>query len=309
MLNIIGIKCENKFFISKFTPNSYKKYSFPEGLIINGKDVKSTFHQDWGVISKKVSTVQKYVKQPNINHRYELLDLTLESSKIKSTLKEEDVLDGDYCWKDEYKIYRSLYKEVSDKQPDILEDVEFKYETIIEVGGIKKNRKFVYDVQKTRWAHEGLKQLKENDIHHQLIDQIVFPNILLSVRPCSLTPKQSFDIVRQYVKQYINYDVASITSDYDFCFAVKKKIPLFVPEKYAVLKTKYNKSMEVECFNIAPKKYQSYEIIKGFKGETQEDLKNNIDYYCKKLIKFINEPVISCPHCKGLGIIDKKVRF
>lgn len=326
MKNIIGIKYKGKIFISEFRPDNYRKYSSLEKLIINGKTPKETFHSDWCIIDSKPITVQRYVKQPDTNHRYELIDITIKSDKIKLVLKEEDITEyniasGGLRWKSEYEIYRSLYKKVSDKQPDILEDVEFKYETIMEVKEIKEYKGFVYDVQKTKWAHEGLKELKENEVQHQLIDKIIFPDILLQARPCSLTSKQSFDIVRQYIKQHINYDVAFITSDYNFCFTVKKKIFLSAPEIYSTnvnklwhlkkeTKTKHEtKYREIECFNMAPKEYQSYRIIDSFRGETQEDLKNNIDSYCGKLIEFINKPVVDCPHCKGRGVIDEETSY
>ena len=54
---------------------------------------------------------------------------------------------------------------------------------------------------------------------------------------------------------------------------------------------------------MAPKPYQDYSAIKGFRGETQENLQNNIDEYCKGLIEMINEKVIDCEHCKGRGVI------
>ena len=327
MKNIIGIKCKGRIFVSEFRPDNYKKYSSLEELIINGKSPEKTFHPDWCVIDSEPITVQKYVKQPDINHRYELFDPAIKSDKIKSVLKRQEALeciDGEWDWKSEYETYRSLYKAVSDKQPDILEDVEFKYETIMEVNEIREYKGFAYDVQKTRWTHEGLRKLKENEVQHQLIDKIIFPDILLPARPCSLTSKQSFDIVRQYVKQHINYDTAFITSDHNFCFTVKKKIFLSAPEIYsanvnklwylkketkAKYETKYKKYREIECFNMAPKEYQSYRIIEGFKGKTQEDLKNNIDSYCRKLIEFINEPVVDCPHCKGRGVIDEETSY
>jgi hypothetical protein len=329
MINIIGIKCKGRIFVSEFRPNDYRKYSSLEKLIINGKSSEKTFHPSWCVIGSEPVTVQRYVKQPNVNHRYELFDPTIKSDKIKSVLKKEDVLeyiDGEWDWKSEYETYRSLYKAVSDEQPDILEYVEFEYKTITEVKEIKEYEGFAYDVQKTQWAHEGLKELKENEVQHQLIDKIIFPGILLPSRPCSLTSKQSFAIVKQYIKQHINYDVAFITSDYNFCFTVKKKIFLSIPEVYSTnvnelwhldlerknlskLKKKCKKFREIECFNMAPEKYQDYRIIEGFKGETQEDLKNNIDSYCRKLIEFINEPVVDCPHCKGRGVIDEETSY
>lgn len=307
MINFIGIKCKNKFYISKFQSNYSSRYSFPDGLVINGLPVKKTFHPDWGIIDKKPRLVQKYIGQPDINQRFELFDSTTKSSKIKSILKREEALEyinGEWVWKNKYEPYRSLYKAVSDKQPNILENVDFNYETITEVKEIKECGGFAYDVQKTAWAHQGLKKLKENAIQHQLIDEIIFPSILLPSRPCSLSPEQSFNIVRQYIKQHINYDVVSITSDYPFCFRVKKKVFLTAPIKFTTNKKDFR--FLNECFNMAPKEYQDYNIIKGFRGKTQEDLKSNIDNYCKELIEFINEPNISCPLCKGHGVVSEK---
>ena len=329
MKNIIGIKCEDKIFVSEFRPDEYRKYSSLKNLIINGKSPEETFHSNWCIIDSEPVTVQKYVKQPDINYRFELFDPTIKSDRIKLVLERKEALeyvDGEWDWKSKYETYRSLYKAVSDRQPDILENVEFKYKTIAEVKEVKEYKGFTYDVQKIKWAHEGVRGLKENEVQHQLIDKIIFPDILLPARPCSLSSRQSFDIVRQYIKQHINYDVAFITSDYNFCFTVKKKIFLSTPEIYSTnvnelwhldlerknlskLKTKCKKFREIECFNMAPKEYQNYRIIEGFRGETQEDLKNNIDSYCKKLIEFINEPVVDCPHCKGRGIIDEETSY
>ncbi len=318
MKTIVGIKCQNKFYVAEQSSGVYAHF---DEMIVNGKIPKKTFHSGWFLIDEEPKTIQRYVRQPDINHRYELIDKTMKSSKLPLVFNREDVaeyVDGYWEWNDDYCTYKSLYRLVVDKQPDILEDVEFEYETLMEVSQVKPGKGFAYDVQRTRWKKDGTKKLTEKDIQHQLIDKIVFPDILLPERPCSLTPKQSFDIIRQYVKQHINYEVATITSDYDFCFTVKKKIPLSEPEEYTVdvnnsilqkrkrkpkYETRYKKSREIECFNMAPKPYQNYSIIQGFRADNQEDLKDRIDNYCEGLIMSINEPVKDCPQCKGRGVI------
>lgn len=308
MLDIIGIKCKGKFFVTNVIANSYRLYSFLEHLMINGNPVKRTFHPNWGVIEDEPKIVQKYVKQPDINQRFELIDPALKSDRIKLVLKRDEVLkngDDDF-WKKEFNSYRFLYTSVSDKQPDILKDVEFKYETIMEVNEVEEYKEFAYNVQKTQWTHGGLRKLKENEVQHQLIDEIIFPDILLPARPCFLTPKQSFDIIREYVKQHINYKIAFITSDFNFCFTVKKVI-LPIKLKTTITNTINPKPKEIECFNMAPKKYQNYKVITGFRGKNQKDLKKNIDNYCKKLITFINKPLTVCPNCKGYGVIPKNL--
>ena len=324
MKKIIGIKCKDMFYISEFESDSYYKYSSLKNLIINGKNPKETFHSGWCVINEEPILLQKYIKQPSINYRYELIDVAMQSDKTPLVLKANEVakyIEYEWIWNDEFKIYKSLYELHFDKQSDILEDIDFEYETIMEVKKIKEYGGFAYDVQKTQWKRDGLETLGEREIYHQLIDEIIFPDILLPNRPSSLTSKQSFDIVREYVKQNINFEVATITSDYDFCFTVKKKIPLSEAEEYRVdvnnlwgskrkrkpkYEKRYHKFREIECFNMAPKSYQKYKVIDGFRGKNQDDLKNNIDDYCRNLIEFINEPITDCPNCKGRGVITNE---
>jgi len=320
MKKLIGIKCKERFFVSE---NYQNRYNSIENLLVDGKTPEKTFHPNWCVLDSEPVLIQKYVGQPDINYRYELIDKTMESEKTPLILNRDEVAIKEgygWYWKDEYKIYQSLYKLFSDSQPAVLENVEFEYKTIMEVTEIREYEGFKYDTQRTTYQSDGIWDIREKEINHQLIDKIIFPEIVLPARPSTLTSQQSFGIIRQYIKQHINLDVATVTSDYNFCLTVKKKIPLSEPEKYTVdvnnawynkrkrkpkLETRYRRFREVECFNMAPKAYQTYSVISGFRGENQEDLKNNIDSYCENLIKFINEPVKDCPYCKGMGVVLK----
>ena len=321
MKKIVGIKCQNKFYITDFDMKYYKNYRSLEEFLIDGQFPSITFHSEWVSVGREPKIIQKYEKQPNINYRYELKDSTLVSPKTPLTLQQEYVEeqneDGN-SWKEEFAMFRSMYQLCSDEQSDILINIDFQYETIMEVKEIKEFGGFNYDVQKTPGEREGLRKITEDDVQHQLLDEIIFPNILLSSRPCLLTPQQTYDIIRQYVKQHINYDIASITSDYDFCFTVKKKILLSEPTKYTIdvnnlmfssrkrkpkYEIQYKTKREVECFEMAPKQYQKYTVISGFKGNDQEELEHKIDMYCKSLVDFINTPIRDCPYCKGSGIL------
>ena len=301
-MNIIGIKCGEKLFISEHDGDRQRSI---KNLMIDGEKPTNSFHSNWCIVDKEPTKIQKIIKQSRINHRYELIDSSMMSKKCPLVLRRDDVVykeDYEWYWKDEYSMYKSLYELISDEQPDILEEIDFKYETIMIVDEINKPEKFKYS---------GI-------IKHQVIDKILFPDIILPSKPCSLNVLESYNIVRKYVKQHINYDVASITSDYDFCFTVKKRIMLSEVEKYTVdvnnswfnkrtrtpkHETRYKKVREVECFNMAPKPYQSYSVIKAFRGDNQDDLQNNIDSYCENLIEFINKPLEDCPHCKGFGVV------
>lgn len=301
IINIIGIKCKYKYYISEYI-SKYNNYKSIKHLIVNGKKPNSSFHPDWNIVNKKPMIIQELISQPDINYRYELIDKTLKSKKMPLILLREKVAEYNendccYFWKKEYKIYQSLYELKADKVPPILKDIKFIYTTVMEINNIK-----------------NYKEIFNDKVKHKLIDKILYPNIILPMKFSFLTTEQSYDIIRQYIKQNINYEVATITSDYDFCFTVKKKIRLTETEEYTIdinnsLKrknkhiTKYRTYREIECFNMAPKKYEKYNVISGFQGEDQKELKKNIDTYCKNLIEMINKPLVDCPHCKGMGVI------
>jgi len=149
----------------------------------------------------------------------------------------------------------------------------------------------------------------------------MFPSILLPETPCIMSSEQMYKIVRQHIKQHINYDYAKITSDYDFCFTVKKKINLAEPftQQWEVTKNngksyrpprydrRYVSVREVEIFEMtyAPKYYQGYTAIPSIEANNEDELKLKIDNICNEIIKVINEPFVDCPHCKGMGVISK----
>lgn len=328
-MKIIGIKTKKGIFVSIFKPGeNYRKYVNLNEYIINGKPPEPSFHNDWSCIDSEPKKVEQKKSQPNINHRYELKDKSMMSDKTPFVFYRENVAyyhDYEWIWKDEFSMFRSLYKEVSDKQPDITENVEFEYTQIMECDELMKPVEFDHELLKTHWKHEGTRKIGQEDIVYQLIDKIIFPEIVLPSKKCELTKEKSYQVIREYVKNHIDGRYAEVTSDYDFCFTVKKKIALSEPEKYTVdvnfnvfskrkrkpkLETRLRKSRYAECFEMAPKPYQNYTVLKnGFRGENQEDLDRNIKQYCESLIEFINKPLIDCPHCNGNGVILDGLKF
>jgi hypothetical protein len=322
---IIGIKCKSndKTFITEFLPDDYNKYKSLNWAIINGEDPVQSFNKNWNIINDNLKTLQRKVKQDNINQRFVLIDPSIESEKFPLTIK-AIYNKTEYHWEmeEKYNSLYSLYKLESDKQPDIIEDVPFEYKEILEVEELKDNIKFPYKVSKSKWSHQGLRDFTHDDIEYQLIDKIMFPDIVLPLVECKLSAENTYKIIKQYIKQHINYDYATITSDYDFCFTVKKKIKLSEIETFTIdvnnnifskkkkkpkYETKYRKYREIECFNMTPSNYNDYKQVKEFRGDSQEDLKNKIDNYCKALINYINEPVLDCPHCSGRGVKEVKL--
>jgi hypothetical protein len=326
MIKLIGIKCNKtgKIYITK--RESDDRYIYFPNYFVDGKIPKNSFHKSWGIIDKEPIKIEIQKSQPDINHRFELKDKSFESEKIPLILKREDCqyYDDDnyeWYWKNEYKDYISLYEYKSDSQPFLFVEQEFEYKTILEVEEIKPSIDFKFQVKRTQWDHDGTRSINESDLNYQLIDKIIFPEIVLPSRPCKLDRQKSYEIVRQYVKNHINPKIAEITSDYDFCFTVKKKIKLSEKQEYKVdvnnswfnkrkrkpkWEKRYRLDRSITIFEMAPKAYKNYTVIEGFRGENHEDLQNNINDYLSNLIAFINEPIKDCPHCKGEGVIFNK---
>jgi len=302
-------------------------------FIVNGEPVQPTFDRQWVSVSAFPEKIQRYDPQPRINYRYVLIDASMASDKIPLEFKREDVAEyHDYSWyfKEEYANLRSLYNEISDAQPDAIVDCEFEIESIIEMDHeAVQAGKFAYPVYRTQWTHDGLKNITNENLRHRLLDEIEVPSIYLEEQPCKLSSKQTYDIIRQHVIQHLDRKVASITSDYDFCFTVKKNIPLAIPEKYKVdinlwdnlsrigtkkrkkpakYEDRYRHVRQVEVFEMThdEKSYCGYTIMPGIEGTDPDDLKRKMDAYLESLMDFLNEPVCECEACKGLGVVFEK---
>ncbi|MFA7287416.1 MAG: hypothetical protein WC055_00905 [Melioribacteraceae bacterium] len=315
MLIITGVKTNNGYYISS-DPNGDSTYynNALNSYFINGERPETTFHKNWVFVKEEPITLYKLVKQPRINHRYELKsDLEfIDISSLPKILPKSEVMEqnNDYCeWKSEFKHLQGFYEELSDEQPDAEEQIEFTYKTILEIPDIKNL--------------ENYNNFRIENIQHQLLDKIVFPSIALPNQPCNLSSKESYEIVREYVKQNINGKYARVTSDYDFCFTVKKVVPLndIIHNKIEIkkdngtsyknrkYKEKFIKDREIEVFDMTSDKdrYGKYTVLPGFEGKDHQDLKNNIDKYLSELITMINEPLKECPHCKGFGVIIEEI--
>ncbi len=319
-LNLEAIKTDVGYFVRVQGQDSYYNSSLID-FFFDGKKPEKTQNKAWVKITGAPQKIERELSQPNINFRYELKDKSLVSEKFPEVFPQEQVTNYDaenYCrvWKAEYSHLQSLYEEKSDLQPTILDVVTFDFKIILEMDNIKEYGGFSYSVQRTKWDSEGFEMLTDKSIHHELVDTILFPDIILPARTSKLTSKQTYKIIRKYIQDNINSKYAHITSDYDFCFTVKKKIPLTEKTPYQAdvshwkskkpkYETRYRENREIEIFEMThdEEKYKGYIPIKPFEGKNIEDLKYNIDSFLEELMKKINEPLIDCPHCKGKGVL------
>lgn len=327
-LKVYAIETDKGYYISLTLGESYSSYNYLDGKLFDGISAKPTFHSQWRLIDKIPEKITHIEKQPNINYRFILADDKLASENIPLEIKREDAGEFQkdcndnsvFVWKDEYAMYRSLYVEVSDPQPDKVVEDDFEFNVIMKVSDIKPPPEIKYSV-KPRYDSYSSKMVYENitnyDVHHQLLDKIIFPNIVLPETPCQLSADDLFKVIRQYVKDNIDPRVAKITSDYDFHFEVKKRIPITKPYQSTYEHSRRGRRRpEMRTVTVSEKEqtifvittssshtYGSAIVLKPFEAKTEADLKEQVDIYLKDLITFINEPVKECPTCLGVGCL------
>ena len=193
------------------------------------------------------------------------------------------------------------YQPVYEETPESYEDVPFQLHVIAE-----RDR---FEVIKSDFT-----------LQYGLIDQLTVDPILLQERPCRLDAAQSYKIIREHVKTHIDPKWAAITSDYDFCFTVEKRIPLAEPIPFSrevkvsarrsKTVTDYRHHRAVKVYETSPperngKPYSHYPLTEPFVGENHEDLKAKIKTFLDNLMAKINEPIKDCPHCGGKGVISE----
>jgi hypothetical protein len=321
-MKLLAIKTQDGYYLTDADRWGQDAEWFCKYAYFNGVHPEPTFHDKWVFVKTLPIKLEQEKSQQNINYRYELIDKSMMSEKVKDVFAMEEVANysnGERFWKEEYKHLQSLYKLESDAQPNIMEPIEFTIETIYEVDKIDAPETFGWMLHGEAFDRDP-RVLSQSNIHNQVLDKIIFPPLVLPSKPCNMSSKDSYRLIRQYVKDNINPRYAEITSDYDFCFTVKKRISLSEPETYTVdtnnsifdkrkrkpkYETRYRKARYIEVFQMTHSEanYQGYSAIKGFIGKSQQELKENIDTYLHGLMEHINEPLADCPHCNGAGVI------
>lgn len=293
----------------------YRDYhsSVLKSLRFDGNEPIETFYKNWFEIPSYPSSIQKVVTGEKINKRYELRDSELESAKLPLTIPYDDRDTVDESTRD------ALYSYKADAVPDYLSDFECEIVVLCEISNYRDAPEFNYPAIKRLDFSEKEYTVTNKNINHSLIDLIVMPEPALANSPCEISSKEMYDIVRQHVKENIKGSLARITSDHDFCFKVKKIIPLLKPHTYSYqdvfartkkqrskLHFKTDTSKEIEIFQMTHDRenYKGYTPIKGFKAANEWDLKEMIDNFLETLMETIHSPIEQCSCCSGTGYIQ-----
>jgi len=262
---------------------------------------------------------------------YKLKVEELASDKIPAYLTTEEVkpfLDEDdrTRWTNHEEI-RGLYVDDTVHKEGTLEPVDYElvYLGNLQIDNIDSPATMVINVANGKQPEPKGYDLSSLVTYSDL-EQMLTPEFLLYERPCKLTSKQMYSIVRSWVKANINPKCAEITSDYDFCFTVKRK--LYHPtvtirteikkqngRSYATPKftsrTKMYESVEIFAMTWAGCRgaggYEGYSCIPPLEGSSLRDISERLKYYLETLMEEINKEVDQCQCCKGYGYTVKSI--
>lgn len=299
------------------------------GCLINDKPLQPTHSPYWQFVEgeDQILSYKEKESDSRVIARFVLKDAEMEiEGKIPFKFLPEEVeqyYDDDeecYLWKYNsslQSLYEPVYETILGEYKEQSFEAEFKGEV---QGDITKPVDTAFNViVEGSWGKKDVKPAEIGKIaHYSELDTILTPEFALHMKPCYLTSKQAYNIVRTFLKDNIDPMKAIITSDYDFCFTVKKKVAVKPWAKQTEIKKNNGRSYatpkfktqtvdhkQVEIFEMTNDvdKYKGYTVIQGFNGDSLEDLVNNIKSYLQDLIDYINMPVAECQCCAGTGHI------
>lgn len=296
------VKSGDKFF--------YKldKQSFGYGgrLLVNGEEMKPSFLEGWAVSDTLPKTVTRitersFIESYKIKENYKHLNLPEVRQK-------DDFLDEDGENTNEAYFYDAVFGKEEQR-----EEHEIVFDNIIEED---VQEPMTYVINYTE--RFGEKKTKVITGQPSMVHAAMFPDIVLASKPTTISGDEFYKLIRHHVKMNINPLYAHVTSDYDFCFTVKKKLAIDPitnvldgrsgrqrkPRPYTVV----TKDREVEVFEMTPpsEKYRGYTPIYGITARNHAELKKKVDEFLDNLMELINEPIESCRSCKGTGVIEPR---
>lgn len=234
--------------------------------------------------------------------------------------------DGDIAWKN-YSEMQSLYKPEYVREPDSWQPEEFEITMLrkINIDSYESpaDMKITQDFTGT-WVDSAKTVDLSSVVTYEDIERILTPEFLLHERPCMLSSQQVYGIVRNFVKTNINGKYARVTSDYDFCFTVKKRVAIkpittrteiknargrsYAQPKFKTTVTEF-KEKEIFEMTHAGQNYSGYTPISGWRANNLKEMKEQMLSYLNTLMEEINKPVAECPHCNGTGhLLEEKIK-
>jgi hypothetical protein len=323
ILKIVSIVTPSKVYIAKadVMGKGYWSSSGLSGLLFDGEKALDSFHDHWSYVQQIPKKVTKICSAGRDLIGYELRDKTLKSDKIPVFIEKADVSidwdnDGEDYWTGKYASLEPLYFDKYVDRPEVEEDVPFEIETIMTLDVDLKNPGFDFQGFHTLRHSRSM----QDNLKYQELDKILFPDIYVETMcPVKLSSGSLYKIIRSYINEHIDTSCSIVTSNYDFCYKVQKKILLPEPvtikteirkcngRSYATPRFKHSikeHSKTVTVFEMTNKddKYRGYSVLPDITAGNVEELSKKVDDILNILITEFNTPSQICSCCGGSGL-------
>ena len=316
VIRIAQYKTNVGYFIRRVGGYSYESLI---GYIVNGVKLTTPFNSsNWFKIDSEVTKVEVVSQEKKILVGLKLIRPEIVSESIPEFIDKEylqyDEVEERTCLSEPYSGLDPLYKYQYEIEPASLCEVEFE---LIDKGTYFVDEQFDLTKREIRVQEDKVVQSVDISgiVNYDEFASIITPEFAIHTAPCELSSAQVYKIVREFIKQNIDRKSAAITSDYDFCFTVKKKVSIKPylnewTEKQGRKNIKINKtvdSKEVQIFEMTysgyrgNQGYEGYTCIPGIKGKNLQNLYDKLTDYLQNIIEIINTPIVECEHCNGTG--------
>lgn len=333
-------KTSVKFLAYKTNLGLILKSNYPYSIqdlsklyLINNK-VVSPLNNSWFLLEdQEITSVQKKLPESHVQVSWELdsnnqiAGLGLPKTQTMEELKYFYNADTEeFEYQGLLAGVGNLYKKVYETVPERWEEINFEIQIIrnLEIENI--SNPIEMKIMSYHQGQYGVKPL-EFDLKSVTtwdeLEKILTPEFLLHERPCEISSQNLYKIIRTHVVQKLDRSKCKITSDYDFCFTVKRIVqvkPYVVKnEQYKAGFKSYNPpkfknetitTKEVDCFEMTHDQadgngrgYKGYTIIPALKANNLKQLSEYLKQYLDDLIVNLNTTVLECQHCKGTGHI------
>ena len=280
----------------------------------------------WIRLPNDIKELELYTKTPETRKQigWKLKDESLQSKKIPLNLS---MLDLQLVWDDDDDglVYRGDYKSLGMLYEEVYMPVlaqmfpvpSEQYNCLgeLKVDNFENPSNLKVEITNSPRYKQDVNQIVDliSVCTFDEIEAMLVPEFLHSKIHCELSSDQMYKIVRTHIKKHIDLSRAKITSDYDFCFTVKKLIKVkpytimtykhFKAKKPTVAKKVDVKELDFFEMTSASSKYKGYTIINGIKGNNLQDLHDKLNVYLDDLTEAMNAELHECEHCKGYGIL------
>lgn|SRR5574343_210496 len=319
-VEILRYKTNVGYFVKVNTAYAHAIFA---GYVVNGLTHDDAIKiNGYAKLDSEVTSVQKHIAPARKLLHYTLKDKELESSKLPLIVKQYWDEDAEETKLQGVEGYEALYEPVYEVTEGYLEDVPF---VIIQMGEYLiddptniKDRKIKLAGVSNMWHGKTIEEELSKVVVYDDIVKLLTPEFALTQAPCKLTSHQMYRIVRQYLLENLDMKENIITSNYDFCFTVKKRVhtkPFITTESYLTGRNKWKSKQvtktekQVEVFEMTYSGYkgtggyEGYTCIPELKGDSLQDLSDKLDEYLYDLVHVLNQPVKECECCGGTGHI------